>query len=154
MVIIVQHFIYNINPLFINSNYLNNKIWRLATYMYKKIVGIIILANIFLSIVIPTTVLPTPVNDVPWWDAAYSSIAAAYTDCVANRGDIIICKKGAHSITETITCNKAGVTIMAQDVGMNPINQGQFVFKKSLVPITARVTPGSLTPISVNRLAI
>ena len=36
--------------------------------MYKKIVGIIILANIFLSIVIPTTVSPTPADDAPWWD--------------------------------------------------------------------------------------
>jgi hypothetical protein len=38
--------------------------------MYKKIVGIVILVNIVLTTIIPTTILSSPSDD-PWWDKDY-----------------------------------------------------------------------------------
>ena len=40
--------------------------------MYKRLVGCVLLANIVLAIVIPTTLLASPSDETPWWNDDWS----------------------------------------------------------------------------------
>jgi hypothetical protein len=48
-----------------------------------------------------------------------STIQAAIDNCEANRGDIIVVARGGHVVTESINCNKRGITIIADSYGVN-----------------------------------
>lgn len=66
----------------------------------------------------------TPFPDV---DEAlcFATLQAAIDATTADRGDVVIVKRGAHSITETVSVNKAGISIIAQDYGCDARNQGE-----------------------------
>ncbi len=57
---------------------------------------------------------------------ALVSLQAAIDLCVANRGDIIVCLRGGLTVTETITFNKSGITVVGQQYGMSPFARGEF----------------------------
>lgn len=56
----------------------------------------------------------------------FDTIQAAIDICVANRGDWIHAKRGSETVTQTVNFNKAGITVMVQDWGCNPLVKGEF----------------------------
>ena len=57
---------------------------------------------------------------------ALASLQAAIDLCVSNRGDIIVCVRGALTVTETVTFNKSGITVIGQQYGLSPFARGEF----------------------------
>jgi len=45
---------------------------------------------------------------------------------VDGRGDVIVCFRGGEEVTETVEFNKAGVTVIAVDAGLNPLFRGEY----------------------------
>lgn len=58
-------------------------------------------------------------------DEAKATINEAMNLVTADEGDWIVCLEGSHSVTETVTIDKAGVTIAAADMGLSPSAGGE-----------------------------
>ena len=56
---------------------------------------------------------------------ALKTLQTAIDLCVANRGDIIVVQRGNLDVTETITFNKAGITVIGQQFGISPFAHGE-----------------------------
>ncbi len=57
---------------------------------------------------------------------ALATLQAAIDLCVDNRGDIIILQRGGLTVTETISFNKSGITVLGQQYGLSPFARGEF----------------------------
>ena len=54
------------------------------------------------------------------------SLQAAIDQAVAGNGDIILVKRGGHTVTTAVNFNKSGIMVIAVDDGLSPIARGEF----------------------------
>lgn len=50
----------------------------------------------------------------------------AIDECVAGIGDVILCLPGGQTVTTAVNFNKAGITVMAVNRGLNPLVSGEY----------------------------
>lgn len=68
----------------------------------------------------PAHPLANDSNDGTDPEAPKSSIQSAIDAAVSGRGDVIMLAPGRHAPTDVIYCNKAGITLQAENYGVNP----------------------------------
>lgn len=59
-------------------------------------------------------------------DSALATLQAAIDLCEDNRGDLIIRMRGTETVTQTITFDKGGITVVAATYGLNPLANGEY----------------------------
>jgi len=59
-------------------------------------------------------------------DAPVLTMTQALAVCEDGRGDVIVRMRGGEKVTETTEFNKAGVTVVAVDAGLNPLFRGEY----------------------------
>jgi len=65
-------------------------------------------------------------NDGTLQERAFATLQTGIDACTANTGCMIIRMRGSEVVTEATLCNKAGITIVACDFGMNNFNPEKF----------------------------
>lgn len=59
-------------------------------------------------------------------DVSAYSLQDAIDECVAGNGDVIVCLPGGQSVTETVTFDCSGITVIAAHRGIQPLAQGEY----------------------------
>ncbi len=59
-------------------------------------------------------------------DDANSKLNNVIGLCVAGRGDVIVCMRGTETVTETVTFDVSGITLIPETMGLNPSAMGEF----------------------------
>lgn len=54
------------------------------------------------------------------------SLQDAIDNAVSGNGDIILVKRGGHTVTQAVNFNKSGIRVIAVDDGLSPIARGEF----------------------------
>ncbi len=67
-------------------------------------------------------------NDGTGQDRAFATLQAGINACTSGNGDVIVRMPGTENTTSAITVNKRGITIIASDLGANPMQQGEVSF--------------------------
>ncbi len=66
----------------------------------------------------------------PWYVAdevtCFATMQAAIDACVDSRGDVIYVARGGYEVSETVTFNKTGISVIGQTFGMNPYSRGEY----------------------------
>jgi hypothetical protein len=65
-------------------------------------------------------------NDGTSYDSAYATLQTAIDACTDNNGDIIVRMQGSETPSAAITFDCAGITVVAQSYGVNPLEPEKF----------------------------
>lgn len=69
--------------------------------------------------------------DRPWYDVngdtVFATLQAAIDQCVSDRGDVIYYARGYTTVTAPVLFNKAGISVIVQGYGQNPLSGGEYV---------------------------